>query len=313
VLVVDDNAELLRHVSDFLAADFDVVATATDGHRAIDIAQRIAPDLIVLDVAMPGLHGFQVAYRLQELGSPSRIVFMTMHEGDEYVAEGFRAGAWAFVGKTRLQSDLLGALEQVVAGQRFVPSLSSLLAVPGAGHAVQFHAYNEQFVDGVANLLSRTLTRGDAVALVATTAVRAGVAERLHSREWAVGASGQHGRFLAADAAESLAQIMSGDHPDPERLAQSVASLEEFRLATSEAPERRLTLVGEIAVPLLMNGNTHGAMEIERLWNCLTGGLPWLGVCCYPTACFADPAGPKRFQHVCAEHHAVSHACSFFV
>src|SRR5215510_5972779 len=135
VLVVDDHPEVLRHVSTFLATNFDVVATATDGHQAIDLAQRLEPDLIVLDVVMPRFDGFQVAYRLQELASHARIVFMTMHEGEEYAVEAFRAGGWGFVGKTRLVVDLINALEHVTEGRRFVPSLPSLLATTDVGHA----------------------------------------------------------------------------------------------------------------------------------------------------------------------------------
>jgi CheY-like chemotaxis protein len=307
VLVVDDHPDVLRQVSTFLTTDFDVVATATDGHQAIDIAQRLVPDLIVLDIFMPGFDGFQVAYRLQELGSPARIIFMTMHEGEEYATEAFRAGGRGFVRKTRLLVDLISALENVIEGRRFVPSLPSLLAIPDAGHAVQFHTYDQHFIDGVGILLNGALRRGDVVTLVATAAVRVGVAERLRVDGWNVGEAGAHGRYHAVDAAESLAQIMQADCPDAERLARSVAELERIRLATAVTPEPRLTLVGEIAVPLLLNGNTHAALEIERLWSDLTRGLPWLGVCCYPMSCFADLTGREEFQHVCAQHQAVSH------
>lgn len=307
VLVVDDHRDVLRQVSAFLATDFDVVAIAADGHQAIDMAQQVSPDLIVLDLVMPGFDGFQVAYRLQELGSSARIVLLTLHEGVEYATRAFRVGCWGFVSKTRLRVDLISALKHVIEGRRFVPSLPSLLAIPDARHTVQFHTYDQHFIDGVGNLLNGALRRGDTVALVATAAVRAGVAAQLRAYGWSVGESGEHGRYHAMDAAESLAQIMRDDRPDAERLARSVAELERIRVAKAETPESRLTLVGEIAVPLLLNGNAQAAMEIECHWNDLTRGLPWLGVCCYPMACFADLTDPERFQHVCAQHQTVSH------
>jgi CheY-like chemotaxis protein len=308
VLAVDDHPEILRQLSAFLAADFDVVGLASDGNQAIELALRVVPDLIVLDVVLPRIDGFQVARRLREVGSPSRIVFTTMHDEEDYAVEAFRSGGWGFVGKTRLHVDLISALEHAIEGRRFIPTLATLFAIPDARHAVQFHSYDHGFVNRVGSFLNHALRRGDAVALVATPAVRAGVAERLRSYGWTVGETGDYGQYHAIDAAESLSQIMANDRPDPERLAQGVEAFELIRVASAEAPEPRLTLVGEIAVPLLLNGNAQGAMEVERLWNDLTRDLPWVGVCCYPMACFADLTDPERFRHVCAEHHAVGYA-----
>src|SRR5215813_191281 len=113
-LVVDDHPEMLRRVCALLASRFDVVAAARDGYEAIDLAQRLAPDLILLDIFMPGLDGLQVAARLQELCLPARVVVMTSHmDDDDYVERAFQAGACGFVQKTRLAHDLLRALAYV--------------------------------------------------------------------------------------------------------------------------------------------------------------------------------------------------------
>jgi CheY-like chemotaxis protein len=308
-LIVDDHPEMLRRVSALLESAFDVIAVARDGYEAIDLARSLAPDLIVLDIMMPRLDGFQVAARLHELGSSARIVVMTSHDDEDYVEQAFRAGARGFVHKTRLAVDLVKALHHVRDGRFFLPSLGTLLAVADEGaHAVQFHSYDRRFIVGAGDLVNRALRRGHVAAVVATPPVRAGIAERLQSYGWSVGESGGYGRYHAIDAAESLAGIMRGDHPDPERLAESVAALERLRVEAADAADRRLTLVGEIAVPLLQDGNAQGAIEIERLWNALTRRLPWLGVCCYPMASFGRLAAPQTFQDVCAEHGVVGHA-----
>src|SRR5262245_56034868 len=96
-LVVDDHPEMLRRVSALLGSRFDVVAVARDGDEALDFAQSLAPDLIVLDIVLPRRDGFQVAARLQELGSPARVVIMTSHDDEDYVEEAFRSGARGFV------------------------------------------------------------------------------------------------------------------------------------------------------------------------------------------------------------------------
>jgi CheY-like chemotaxis protein len=308
-LIVDDHPEMLRRVSALLESRFDVIGVARDGYEALDLAPSLAPDVIVLDVVMPRLDGLQVAARFQELGLPARVVVMTSHDDEDYVEQAFRAGARGFVHKTRLAVDLVRALDHVHDGRFFLPSLPSLLAVADAGaHALQFHSYDRRFILGVSSLINRALRRGHVAAVVATTAVRAGVAEQLQSYGWHVGDAGDYGRYHAIDAAESLAGIMRDDRPDPERLGESVAALERLRVETADPADGRLTLVGEIAVPLLLSGDTDGAMEIERLWNALTRDLPWLGVCCYPMSYFADLPTPHLFHDVCAEHGAVGHA-----
>jgi len=285
------------------------MATARDGLEAIDLAQRLAPDLILLDIVMPGLDGLQVAARLQELDLPSRVVVMTSHASDDYVEQAFQAGAWGFVRKMRLAADLVRALDHVHDGRLFLPSLGSLPTVAGSGaHAVQFHSYDGRFIQGVSDLADRALRRGHVVAVVATPAVRVGVAERLQQYGWHAGELGEYGRYHAMDAAESLAAVMRDGRPDPQRLAESVAALERMRLEAADMRDPRLTLVGEIAVPLVLDGHFQEALEIERVWNGLTRALPWLGVCCYPMACFDDVTTPQPFHEVCGEHGFVSHA-----
>jgi len=309
-LVVDDHPELLRAVCALLASRFDVVATARDGLEAIDLAQRLAPDLILLDIVMPGLDGLQVAARLQELDLPSRVVVMTSHaDDDDYVELAFQAGARGFVRKMRLATDLERALDHVHDGRLFLPSLGTLPTVAGSGaHAVQFHSYDGRFIQGVSDLANRALRRGHVVAVVATPAVRGRVAERLQQYGWHAGELGEYGRYHAMDAEESLAGVMRDGRPDPQRLGESVAALERLRLEAADIVDPRLTLIGEIAVPLVLDGHMEEALEIERVWNRLTRALPWLGVCCYPKACFDDLTAPQPFHEVCGEHGFISHA-----
>jgi CheY-like chemotaxis protein len=307
-LVVDDHPEMLRRVCALLASRFDVVAAARDGYEAIELAHRLVPDIVLLDIVMPRLNGFQVAARLQALDSQARVVFMTSHDDEVYVEQAFQAGAWGFVRKTRLAADLVRALDHAHDGRVFLPSLGTLPTVTESGaHAVQFHSYDGRFIQGVSDFANHALRRGQVVAVVATPAVRAGIAGRLREFGWRAGELGEYGRYHAMDAEESLAGIMQGDRPDPQRLGASVAALERMRIKAADTRDPRLTLIGEIAVPLLLNGNVQGALEIERLWNGQTRGLPWLGVCCYPMACFDDPTAPQQLHEVCAEHGFVSH------
>jgi DNA-binding NarL/FixJ family response regulator len=108
-----------------LSRDFDVVAAVSDGLSAIAEAEHLAPDLLVLDVAMPGLNGIAAAVRLRERGSAAKVVFVTNMRDREFVQESLALGEVGFVVKDRLVADLLPAIRSVLAGEAFVsPSVS---------------------------------------------------------------------------------------------------------------------------------------------------------------------------------------------
>jgi DNA-binding NarL/FixJ family response regulator len=125
VLVADDHRAMLDSLVRLLSPDFDVVAMVTDGLAAVAEAEHFEPDLLVLDIAMPGLNGIAAAARLKEHGSKAKIVFVTNMRDREFVDEALALGVVGFVVKDRLVADLLPAVRQVLSGQAFVsPSVS---------------------------------------------------------------------------------------------------------------------------------------------------------------------------------------------
>jgi DNA-binding NarL/FixJ family response regulator len=103
-----------------LSMDFDVVAAVPDGLAAVQQAEHLNPDLLVLDIAMPTLNGIAAAARLRERGSTAKIVFVTNMRDREFVEESLALGDVGFVVKDRLVSDLLPAIRRVLAGEAFV-------------------------------------------------------------------------------------------------------------------------------------------------------------------------------------------------
>ena len=125
VLVADDHRAMLDSLVSLLSRDFDVVATVTDGLAAVTEAEHLEPDLLVLDIAMPGLNGIAAAARLKEHGSKAKIVFVTNMRDREFVQESLALGEVGFVFKDRLVADLLPAVRQVLSGRAFVsPSIT---------------------------------------------------------------------------------------------------------------------------------------------------------------------------------------------
>lgn len=120
VLLVDDNRMLLTRASAALSAHCEIVGTATNGPAAIDAAGSLQPDVIVLDISMPGMTGFEVAYRLRECASEAALVFLTVHDDEVLIAAAKSAGVLGYVVKTRLATDLAFAVSEAREGRAFV-------------------------------------------------------------------------------------------------------------------------------------------------------------------------------------------------
>ena len=125
VLVADDHRTMRDMLVAMLSREFDVVAAVTDGFAAIAKAEQLDPDLLVLDIAMPGLNGIAAAARLREHGSNAKVVFVTNLRDREFLQESLALGDVGFVVKDRLVADLLPAIRLVLSGETFVsPTVS---------------------------------------------------------------------------------------------------------------------------------------------------------------------------------------------
>src|SRR5215213_1956821 len=122
VLIAEDHRAMLDTLVHLLSGEFEVVAAVMDGVAAVTQATKLEPDLLVLDIAMPGLNGIAAAARLKERGSKAKIVFVTNMRDREFVDESLALGDVGFVVKDRLVADLLPAIRRVLAGEAFVSS-----------------------------------------------------------------------------------------------------------------------------------------------------------------------------------------------
>ena len=125
LLLADDHPALLEQIARLLAGEFEIVRAVSNGLDLLDAAARLNPDVIVLDITMPGLDGIEAARRLRQAGSRAKLVFLTVHDDPDYVRAALEAGGAGYVVKARLAKDLLPALHAVQAGQRFVSSAAS--------------------------------------------------------------------------------------------------------------------------------------------------------------------------------------------
>ena len=120
ILVVEDELGIARIVRDYLTHEGFEVEHAADGDAALIVARNVKPDLIVLDLSMPGMSGFEVAVRLRAAGSTIPIVFLTVHDDEDFVRAAKAAGGIGYVVKPQLASDLLMAVLEARAGRTYI-------------------------------------------------------------------------------------------------------------------------------------------------------------------------------------------------
>ena len=130
IVLADDHPIVRQGLRALLEAerDFQVVGEAGDGLEAVALVERVKPDVLVLDLMMPGLAGLQVARQVRQRSPQTRIVILSMHADEGYVLEALTAGASAYVLKKSTTGDLVKAIRDAIAGRRFLsPPLSDRL------------------------------------------------------------------------------------------------------------------------------------------------------------------------------------------
>lgn len=115
VLLVDDNQTFLSSLRLFLGMlpDMEVVGEAHTGLEAVNQAGKLQPDLALLDIALPELNGLEVARRLQSLPRPPNIVFLSIHDDDDYRAAASSLGAAGYVSKADFVTELFPIVTRI--------------------------------------------------------------------------------------------------------------------------------------------------------------------------------------------------------
>jgi DNA-binding NarL/FixJ family response regulator len=122
ILVVDDHEVVRRAICSLLSSDplLNVVCQTADGEQAVLKAQEFLPDVILLDISLPGISGIEAARRIREVSPDSRIIFVSQHDSLQIVEDAVRVGGHGYVTKMDAGADLLKAIHAVRDGKRFV-------------------------------------------------------------------------------------------------------------------------------------------------------------------------------------------------
>ena len=123
VLLADDHTLLLGAFEKLLSPECDIVGQVSDGRALVAAAEKLNPDVIVLDISMPILNGLEAGRQIKQRTRDVRLVFLTMNEDTDLAAEAFRSGASAYLLKRSATSELLTAIHEVMRGHSYITPL----------------------------------------------------------------------------------------------------------------------------------------------------------------------------------------------
>jgi DNA-binding NarL/FixJ family response regulator len=119
LLLADDNPALLETLIEMLEPSYRVAAALCNGASVLERVSALRPDLVILDISLGDVTGFEVARRLKDIACPAKIIFLSVHEDVDFVNAAFGLGACGYVFKSRITSDLTKAIDIVFNGGQF--------------------------------------------------------------------------------------------------------------------------------------------------------------------------------------------------
>ncbi len=144
VLVVDDHAIMrdgIRALLD-LHDDIEIIGEASDGREAIEKARELAPDVIVMDIAMPGMDGLDATHRIRKKSPKAKVLILTQYNNKEYILSAIKAGAAGYVPKRALGSELVSAIRAIYRGDSFLYPSAATALIRDYLHQVEEEPYD---------------------------------------------------------------------------------------------------------------------------------------------------------------------------
>jgi PAS domain S-box-containing protein len=178
-------------------------------------------------------------------------------------------------------------------------------------HIVQFYERDEFLLAEVGRFIGTALGAGDSGIVIATKAHRDGIAQRLASNGLNMTVAIAQGRYLALDAAETLAKFMIAGKPDQERFTSVIGEVVERARMAAGREGARVAAFGEMVALLFAEGKRDAAIRLEQLWNSLAETHAFSLHCAYPMKSFSRRDYSEPFVKICAEHSSVLPAESY--
>ena len=306
VLVVEDSDAFRKFICSTLGKrpELEVVGEVTDGLEAVRRAEQLQPDLIVLDIGLPSLNGIEAGRRIRKVSPDSRILFVSQESSADVVLEALRLGALGYLVKTHAGSELLAAVEAILAGRQFLSSglprhnlIVSSDSKSTHSHDVEFYSDDAAFVVGFAHFIEGALEAGNAVVAVTTESHKQGLFHKLQERGVDVDAAVQQGQYVPLDVVETLSMFMVNHLPDPARFFGIAGDL--IEAAKRARVTRRVAICGECSSILWAQGNADAAIQVEQLCNRLAKRYEMDILCGFSLSSFYGEEDKQVFEKIC--------------
>jgi DNA-binding NarL/FixJ family response regulator len=328
VLVVDDFEPFRRFICSTLRKQpgLQIVGEAADGLEAVQKAEELQPDLILLDMGLPSLSGMGAIQRIRTLAPQSKVLFVSQESSADIVHQALSLGALGYVVKTHAASELLPAVEMVLAGGQFISrgvSGLSLTGVPTSpssteahlqlapkkqettwNHRVEFYSDDSAFVVGFSCFIESVLERGNAVIVVSTQSNREKMLQKLLENGVDIVAAIERGSYLALDVADTVSSFMEmkSDLPDPVQFSRVVDGLIARASRAISGEPSQVAICGECASILWAQGKADAAIQLEQLCNQLAKRNQMDILCGFSLSSFDCEEDKQIFQNICAEY-----------
>jgi DNA-binding NarL/FixJ family response regulator len=125
LLLADDHRMFAQGLQSLLQDEFDLLGIVNNGEDLVEVARQLNPEVIIVDISMPVVNGFDAVRRIKKGGTAAKIIFLTMHDDEALIAEAFRCGGLGYVLKQAAGEELVTAIREVARGNKYVTPLVS--------------------------------------------------------------------------------------------------------------------------------------------------------------------------------------------
>ena len=330
VLVVDDYEPWRRFLVTTLQHQpkLEIVGQVPDGMEAVQEAERLRPDLILLDIGLPSLNGIEAARQIRKTSPTSKILFISDNRSSDVAEAAWSIGVGYLV-KAVVGRELLPAINEVLKGKRFVsatlpplhvPTLNEIPAheervsnapllqgkVETAGHhEVLFYSDDSQLLDHLTKFIGNALQIGYAAIVMTTESHRNSLVPKLRAYGVDFDAAVAQERYMALDAAETISTFMVNGALDRDRFMTALSRLITIGLKAAKVTPPRVAFFGEGADLLWTEGHSEAAVQDEKLCNELVRTYDMDMLCGYSLRNAEDRTDNDTLESIRAEHTTV--------
>lgn len=288
-----------------------IIGEASDGIEAVQKAQELKPDLVLLDIGLPKLNGIEAGQRIFALSPCSKILFISQETSLDFVHGALAIGASGYIPKIDAASELLQAVNAVLhnklfIGRRFteydLTEVYPLKRKASDRHEVEFYSDDRLFLDDLAYFVEVALNAGNAVIVVVTESHRNGLFLRLHAHGVDIDSAIAQGRYILLNIDEALPSVMPNGTLDSGRYLELIGSVIVAANQAAKNPPFRVAIFGEGVNLMCAQGKVESAIQIERLCNQLIKVHDIDIWCAYFLNNIPGGTGSPIYQQICAEH-----------